>query len=32
MDKTGKCNGAEVKTILVYPLVKNARQRLREGS
>ncbi len=31
MDKTGKRNEAQVKTILVYPLVKNARQRLRKG-
>lgn len=31
MDKTGRRDEAEIKTILVYPLVKNARQRLREG-
>ncbi len=31
MDKTCRRNEAEVKTIMVYPLVKNARRRLREG-
>ncbi len=31
MDRAHKRQGAEVKTILVYPLVKNARQRLKEG-
>ena len=31
MDKAGKRHGAAVKTILVYPLVKNARQRLKGG-
>jgi len=31
MDKTHKRHGAVVKTILVYPLVKNARRRLKEG-
>jgi len=31
MDKARKRHGAAVKTILVYPLVKNARQRLKEG-
>ncbi len=31
MDKTSRRNEAEVKTIMVYPLVKNARRRLREG-
>nr|WP_287413345.1 DUF4338 domain-containing protein [Pseudodesulfovibrio sp.] len=31
MDKAHKRNGANVKTILVYPLVKNARQCLKEG-
>nr|WP_320042657.1 Druantia anti-phage system protein DruA [uncultured Desulfobacter sp.] len=32
MDKTNRQNEAEVKTIMVYPLVKNARRRLREGN
>ncbi|MBL0717568.1 MAG: DUF4338 domain-containing protein [Desulfosarcina sp.] len=32
MDKANKLNGAHVKTILVYPLVKNAVRRLREGN
>jgi len=31
MDSACKRHGAAVKTILVYPLVKNARQRLKEG-
>jgi len=31
MDRTHKRHGAEVKTVLVYPLVKNARHRLKEG-
>ncbi len=31
MDRTNKLNGAHVKTILVYPLVKNAIDQLREG-
>lgn len=31
MDKTHKPNEAQVKTILVYPLVKNAVQQLKEG-
>lgn len=31
MDRENKRHGAEVKTILVYPLVKNAVQQLREG-
>ena len=31
MDRTNKRHGAQVKTILVYPLVKNAVHRLREG-
>ena len=31
MDRAGKRHGAEVKTILVYPLVKNARHRLTGG-
>jgi hypothetical protein len=30
MDRANKCHGAQVKTILVYPLVKNADHRLRE--
>jgi len=32
MDRANKLNGAHVKTILVYPLVKNAVRRLREGN
>jgi hypothetical protein len=31
MDRTHKRHGAQVKTILVYPLVKNARRRLTIG-
>ena len=31
MDRENKRHGAEVKTILVYPLVKNAVRQLREG-
>ncbi len=31
MDRENKRHGAEVKTILVYPLVKNAVQQLRES-
>lgn len=31
MDKTNKRHGKAVKTILVYPLIKNARRRLKEG-
>lgn len=31
MDRANKRHGAQVKTILVYPLVKNAVHRLREG-
>ena len=31
MDRTNERHGAEVKTILVYPLVKNAARRLRDG-
>lgn len=31
MDKTHKRHGAEVKTVLVYPLAKNARHSLRDG-
>jgi hypothetical protein len=31
MDKANERHGAEVKTILVYPLVKNAVRRLRDG-
>jgi len=30
-DRANARHGAEVKTILVYPLVKNAARRLREG-
>jgi len=29
MDRTHQCHGAHVKTVLVYPLVKNAALRLR---
>ncbi len=32
MDRANKLNGARVKTILVYPLVKNAVHQLREGN
>ncbi|ACN13698.1 hypothetical protein HRM2_05840 [Desulforapulum autotrophicum HRM2] len=31
MDRANKCHGAHVKTILVYPLVKNAAHQLRGG-
>ena len=31
MDRENKRHGARVKTILVYPLVKNAARRLRDG-
>jgi hypothetical protein len=31
MDRAGKRHGAEVKKLLVYPLVKNVQQRLRHG-
>ncbi len=31
MDRTNERHGARVKTILVYPLVKNAVRRLRDG-
>jgi hypothetical protein len=31
MDRTHKRHGAQVKTVLVYPLVKNARRRLTMG-
>ena len=31
MDRANKRHGAQVKTILVYPLVKNARRRLTSG-
>ena len=31
MDRTHKRHGAQVKTVLVYPLVKNAVRRLRDG-
>ena len=31
MDRANQRHGAEVKTILVYPLVKNAERRLRNG-
>jgi len=31
MDRANQRHGAQVKTVLVYPLVKNARLRLREG-
>jgi hypothetical protein len=32
MDRANQRHGAAVKTILVYPLVKNAARRLRDGS
>jgi hypothetical protein len=32
MDRANERHGAAVKTILVYPLVKNAVRRLRDGS
>jgi len=32
MDRTNKRHGAHVKTILVYPLVKNAVHQLKEGT
>jgi len=31
MDRTHQRHGAEVKTVLIYPLVKNAVRRLRDG-
>jgi hypothetical protein len=31
MDRAHRRQGAQVKTVLVYPLVKNALRRLREG-
>ena len=31
MDRTHQRHGAQVKTVLVYPLVKNARCRLTNG-
>jgi hypothetical protein len=31
MDRTHQRHGARVKTVLVYPLVKNAARRLRDG-
>ncbi|MEK8018456.1 MAG: DUF4338 domain-containing protein [Candidatus Parabeggiatoa sp.] len=31
MDKTHKRHGKAVKTILIYPLIKNARRQLKEG-
>ena len=31
MDRTHQRHGAQVKTVLVYPLVKNARRRLTNG-
>jgi hypothetical protein len=31
MDRTHQRNGAQVKTVLVYPLVKNARRKLTTG-
>lgn len=31
MDRTHQRHGAQVKTVLVYPLVKNATRRLRDG-
>jgi hypothetical protein len=31
MDMSNQRHGAAVKTIIVYPLVKNAARRLRDG-
>jgi hypothetical protein len=31
MDRTHQRHGAHVKTVLVYPLIKNALKRLRDG-
>jgi hypothetical protein len=31
MDRNHQRNGLQIKTVLVYPLVKNARRRLRDG-
>jgi hypothetical protein len=31
MDRTHERDGAEVKTVLLYPLVKNAKRKLVEG-
>ncbi|MEE8308499.1 MAG: DUF4338 domain-containing protein [Gammaproteobacteria bacterium] len=31
MDRTNQRHGAQVKTVLVYPLVKNAKRRLTDG-
>jgi hypothetical protein len=31
MDRNHQRHGAQIKTVLVYPLVKNALRRLREG-
>ncbi|MCK4471015.1 MAG: DUF4338 domain-containing protein, partial [Anaerolineae bacterium] len=31
MDRTHERHGAQVKTVLVYPLVKDATGRLRDG-
>lgn len=31
MDRAHQRHGAEVKTVMVYPLIKNASQRLRDG-
>jgi len=31
MDRTHRLHGKAIKTVLVYPLVRNARQRLKEG-
>jgi hypothetical protein len=31
MDRSHERHGAQIKTVLVYPLVKNAMRRLRDG-
>ncbi len=31
MDRTHKRHGAQKKTVMVYPLVKNAKRRLTDG-
>jgi hypothetical protein len=31
MDRSHQRHGAQIKTVLVYPLVKNALRRLRDG-
>jgi len=31
MDRTHKHHGAQIKTVMVYPLAKNAKRRLTDG-